>query len=117
MPAIHFLERRLNKLTPLKFSRRTARRKSASPFRFRRGGFSLQNDLLVVVIGVWFRIQYFNGAAALTDAASGGGVAWWAHIGGFVAGVPLILALKGPKQDVRRRDRPGSVTVIRRRRR
>jgi len=69
-----------------------------------------------VFIGVWFLVQYFNGSAALTDAAGGGGVAWWAHIGGFVVGIPLILALKGPKQEIRRRDRPGSVTVIRRRR-
>jgi hypothetical protein len=28
----------------------------------------------------------------------------------------LILVLKGPKQEIRRRERPGSVTVIRRRR-
>ncbi len=69
-----------------------------------------------VFIGVWFFIQYFNGAAALTDAAGGGGVAWWAHIGGFVVGIPLILVLKGPKQEIRRRDRPGSVRLIRRRR-
>ncbi len=69
-----------------------------------------------VFIGVWFLVQYFNGSAALTDAAGGGGVAWWAHIGGFVVGIPLILALKGPKQEIGRRDRPGSVTVIRRRR-
>ncbi len=69
-----------------------------------------------VFIGVWFLVQYFNGAAALTDAAAGGGVAWWAHVGGFVAGIPLVLALKGPKQEIRRRNRPDSVTVIRRRR-
>ena len=69
-----------------------------------------------VFIGVWFLVQYLNGSAALTDAAGGGGVPWWAHIGGFVVGIPLILALKGPKQEIRRRDRPGSVTVIRRRR-
>ncbi|MFH1529335.1 MAG: rhomboid family intramembrane serine protease [Pseudomonadota bacterium] len=68
-----------------------------------------------VFIGVWFLVQYFNGVAALTDVTAGGGVAWWAHIGGFVAGVPLILALKGPRQEVRRRERPGSMTVIRRR--
>ncbi len=69
-----------------------------------------------VFIGVWFLVQYFNGAAALTGAGGGAGVAWWAHIGGFVAGIPLILVLKGPKQEIRRRERPGSVTVIRRRR-
>jgi len=69
-----------------------------------------------VFIGVWFLFQYWSGMAALTDATAGAGVAWWAHIGGFVAGIPLVLALKGPKRAVRRRDRPGTVTVIRRRR-
>lgn len=39
----------------------------------------------------WFAIQFFSGFAALgqTDY-SGGGVAWFAHIGGFLAGMLLI---------------------------
>lgn len=48
----------------------------------------------VVVLGFWFVIQFFNGAAAFTSTTdAGGGVAWWAHIGGFVCGVVLILLL------------------------
>ncbi|HHT9134514.1 MAG TPA: rhomboid family intramembrane serine protease [Candidatus Avalokitesvara rifleensis] len=40
----------------------------------------------------WFVIQFFNGAAAFTSTTdAGGGVAWWAHIGGFVCGMVLIL--------------------------
>ena len=35
---------------------------------------------------VWFAIQFFQGAMTIT-ALEQGGVAWWAHIGGFVAGV------------------------------
>ena len=35
---------------------------------------------------VWFAIQFLQGAMAIT-AVESGGVAWWAHIGGFVAGV------------------------------
>ena len=35
----------------------------------------------------WFLIQVFSGAAMPTE---GGGVAFWAHVGGFVAGVLLI---------------------------
>jgi len=41
-------------------------------------------------LGVWLLLQLFSGALSL-GAASAGGVAWWAHLGGFVAGVVLIL--------------------------
>ena len=41
-------------------------------------------------IFVWFGIQLFNGYASLAVADGAGGVAWFAHIGGFVAGVVLI---------------------------
>jgi rhomboid family protein len=43
-----------------------------------------------VVIGEWFVLQLFNGAFSLAPGASGGGVAFFAHIGGFIAGVALI---------------------------
>ena len=42
------------------------------------------------VLGFWFVLQLFSGMAALTArGAQAGGVAWWAHIGGFVAGMLL----------------------------
>src|SRR5882724_432937 len=38
----------------------------------------------------WFLMQFLNGAITITGAPSlTGGVAWWAHIGGFVSGVAL----------------------------
>jgi membrane associated rhomboid family serine protease len=37
-----------------------------------------------VFLGIWFLIQIFQGASA---SAGAGGVAWWAHVGGFVAGL------------------------------
>src|SRR5204863_5588398 len=41
----------------------------------------------LIVLGLWFVMQFFNGAAALaTTSANGGGVAWWAHVGGFIIG-------------------------------
>lgn len=43
----------------------------------------------IIVLGFWFLIQFFSGAASIS-AAQGGGVAWWAHIGGFVLGIILI---------------------------
>jgi membrane associated rhomboid family serine protease len=32
------------------------------------------------------------------QATAGSGVAWWAHIGGFVAGAVLIWVFKGPRR-------------------
>jgi membrane associated rhomboid family serine protease len=43
----------------------------------------------VILLGWWFLIQLFNGVLSLGDYASGG-VAFFAHVGGFVAGVILI---------------------------
>ncbi len=40
------------------------------------------------VLGIWFGIQLFSGAMTPT---AGGGVAYWAHAGGFVVGLALIL--------------------------
>lgn len=44
----------------------------------------------VVFILFWFFMQFFNGALALVNAGQGAGIAWWAHIGGFIAGVVLL---------------------------
>ncbi len=41
-----------------------------------------------LILGFWFGIQIFSGAMTPTD---GGGVAYMAHIGGFIAGVVLTL--------------------------
>ncbi|MFQ6016179.1 MAG: rhomboid family intramembrane serine protease [Anaerolineae bacterium] len=43
----------------------------------------------IVVIGFWLVLQFFNGVASL-GAREVGGVAWFAHIGGFVAGLALV---------------------------
>jgi membrane associated rhomboid family serine protease len=47
------------------------------------------------VLGVWFLLQ-LTGTLG-TGGLVGGGVAYWAHIGGFVAGAALILILGGKK--------------------
>lgn len=41
-----------------------------------------------IVLSIWFGLQVFSGYAAQMD---GGGVAYWAHAGGFVAGLALTL--------------------------
>jgi membrane associated rhomboid family serine protease len=45
-----------------------------------------------VVLGYWFLIQFFSGAATSIAYSSqtGGGVAFWAHVGGFVAGIIMV---------------------------
>lgn len=46
----------------------------------------------IVVLGLWFVLQVVNGLGA-AGMLAGGGVAWFAHIGGFLAGVVLIVIL------------------------
>lgn len=48
-----------------------------------------------VLIVVWFGQQFFNGVASLSASAStSGGIAFWAHVGGFVAGAALVWLFK-----------------------
>jgi membrane associated rhomboid family serine protease len=46
----------------------------------------------VVFLGVWFFSQFISGTLSLMSAQYFEGVAWWAHIGGFVAGM-LVLPI------------------------
>ncbi|MFN8637076.1 MAG: rhomboid family intramembrane serine protease [Chloroflexota bacterium] len=50
----------------------------------------------IIMIGFWFVTQLVSGLAAVGSSAqtSGDGVAYWAHIGGFVVGLPLVLLLR-----------------------
>jgi len=48
----------------------------------------------VVFVGIWFVTQLLQGTAELFAPSTGGGIAWWAHIGGFVAGLLLTPALR-----------------------
>ena len=48
----------------------------------------------VIFIGLWFVMQLMNGMAAIGPQAVATGTAWWAHIGGFVAGIFLVSQLK-----------------------
>lgn len=44
----------------------------------------------VLFLAFWFFLQLVNGTVA-SAASFGGGVAWWAHVGGFVAGALMAL--------------------------
>jgi membrane associated rhomboid family serine protease len=45
----------------------------------------------IIFIGLWFVLQFLSGLSSL-GAASSGGVAWWAHVGGFLTGLFLARA-------------------------
>ena len=48
-----------------------------------------------LMLGYWFAIQLFSGFVSI--GASGGGTAFWAHAGGFLAGVTLIFLFRDPE--------------------
>lgn len=58
----------------------------------------------VIFIGLWFAIQFFSGVSSLSmpQSAEMGGVAWWAHVGGFVMGALLALVARGSGGGARR---------------
>ena len=62
-------------------------------------GFFMRLTLLPasIVLGLWFVLQLFSGFLSL-GGPDVGGVAFWAHIGGFVTGVVLGLLFRGRRQ-------------------
>lgn len=51
----------------------------------------------IFYLAYWFALQFLSGTAALLGPAQMGGVAWWAHVGGFLAGILLLrLFAVGP---------------------
>jgi membrane associated rhomboid family serine protease len=47
-----------------------------------------------VFAGLWFALQLLQGTADLLSPVTTAGVAWWAHVGGFIAGYLLTPALR-----------------------
>jgi membrane associated rhomboid family serine protease len=73
------------------------------------------------LLGFWFLFQLLSG---VLSGAGEGGVAWWAHVGGFVAGMALILVMRDRKRKLwlgpptrgeRRRGRSQMPRITRRR--
>jgi membrane associated rhomboid family serine protease len=54
----------------------------------------------IIFIGLWFAIQFLSGVSSLSTqgGASMGGVAWWAHVGGFVLGALLAKLFEGGRR-------------------
>jgi membrane associated rhomboid family serine protease len=51
----------------------------------------------IFFLGIWFVMQFLSGVGSIAASATGG-VAFWAHIGGFVAGVGGVLLLRRPER-------------------
>ena len=57
----------------------------------------------LLVLGAWFAIQLMNGVGAIGfSSATNEGVAWWAHIGGFVVGLAFFLMIRPRVEPLRR---------------
>ena len=56
----------------------------------------------LILLGIWFLIQFISGT--LSFGSGSGGVAWWAHIAGFVFGW-VVMALRG-------RPRPSRAEIV-----
>jgi membrane associated rhomboid family serine protease len=54
-----------------------------------------------VFIGLWFVLQLLSGAAALGPRASAAGIAWWAHIGGFMFGIVTLPLFRRREKTLR----------------
>lgn len=50
-------------------------------------------------LAFWFLLQFFQGTASIMAGETLGGVAWWAHFGGFVAGAILSLFFRKPRTE------------------
>jgi membrane associated rhomboid family serine protease len=59
----------------------------------------------VILLGYWFIIQLFSGLGSIAQTnLSGGGVAWFAHVGGFLAGMILVKVMGTRERYYRSRD-------------
>jgi membrane associated rhomboid family serine protease len=52
----------------------------------------------ILFLGMWFLLQFFYVGLAAVRTGAEGGVAFWAHIAGFVAGMAGVVALRKPSR-------------------
>ncbi len=60
-------------------------------------GYGVAQMPALIVIGLWFVLQLFSGIGSIAVTADTGGVAYMAHIGGFIAGIVLAFLLRGSR--------------------
>jgi membrane associated rhomboid family serine protease len=55
----------------------------------------------ILFLGIWFLMQFVSGLGSIVTVAggqSGGGVAFWAHVAGFVAGISGVVVFRRPER-------------------
>jgi membrane associated rhomboid family serine protease len=52
----------------------------------------------LIVIGIWFVLQLFSSIGSIANTADTGGVAFMAHVGGFIAGLLITFIFRGKTQ-------------------
>jgi len=52
----------------------------------------------LIVIGLWIVLQFFSGIGSIAATADTGGIAYMAHIGGFLAGFGLTFLFRGSRR-------------------
>ena len=55
----------------------------------------------IFFLALWFVVQFLSGVGALAEMGArnlSGGVAFWAHVVGFIAGLVLILVMRRPER-------------------
>ncbi|HLZ93668.1 MAG TPA: rhomboid family intramembrane serine protease [Candidatus Acidoferrum sp.] len=50
----------------------------------------------VIILGLWFILQFLSAFSSL-GAVTSGGVAWWAHVGGFLLGMLITVMARGKR--------------------
>ena len=61
-------------------------------------GFRRMAVPALLVIGMWAVFQFLIGAGSLLSPREGGGVAYLAHVGGFIAGLVMTPLLRGSRE-------------------
>ena len=55
----------------------------------------------ILFLGIWFLMQFLSGVGSIVTTAGGGpagGVAFWAHVAGFVAGISGVIVFRRPER-------------------
>ena len=55
----------------------------------------------IFFLGIWFVMQFLSGVGSIASATSGaatGGIAFWAHVAGFVAGLSGVIVFRRPER-------------------
>ena len=75
-------------------------------------GIGITRVTAILFLGFWALMQFLNGVASLgAETAQTGGVAVWAHIGGFVAGLVVGVLFRGQAQKLKTNQRGASRRV------